>query len=108
MKGDVFWTSEKYPGRIALVARPRGGDWLENEAASWSAAGLNIIVSMLEPAENEEFDLKPEAEFCAANDIEFISFPIPDRGVPAMNHEFRELIEKLRAALMAGRNIGIH
>ena len=52
MIAEVFWTKEKYPGRIALVPRPRGGEWLEDEAAAWSDAGLDVIVSMLECGRN--------------------------------------------------------
>lgn len=108
MIADIFWTKEKYPGRIALVARPRGGDWLDSEIATWAASGIDIIVSMLETAETEEFELEREAEYCAANNIEFISFPVPDRDVPVMNQSFLTMIKKLRASLAAGNNIGIH
>lgn len=108
MKADIFWTKGKYPGKIALVARPRGGDWLEDEAAAWADAGLDIIVSMLEPVENEEFGLDNEGEYTAANGIEFILFPVPDRGVPALDQRFLKLTEKLRDSLLAGKAIGIH
>jgi hypothetical protein len=39
------------PGRLAIVPRPRGGDWLADEVARLKAAGVDILVSMLEPAE---------------------------------------------------------
>lgn len=108
MIAEVFWTKEKFPGRIALVPRPRGGDWLEDEAAAWKNADLNVIVSLLDAEENDSFDLGREAEFCAENGIEFISFPIKDRGVPVSNQEFQQLTEKLKALLLQGKNIGIH
>lgn len=108
MIAEVFWTKEKFPGRIALVPRPRGGDWLEDEAAAWKNAGLDVIVSLLDAEENDSFDLGREAEFCAENGIEFISFPIKDRGVPALNQEFQQLTEKLKILLLKGKNVGIH
>jgi len=108
MKTQVFWTKEKYPGRIALVARPRGGDWLEDEAAAWSDAGLDVIISMLDAEETRTFELEREAEFCKANGIEFIAFAVTDRSVPKLNQKLYDLIEKLKNSLSKGKNIGIH
>lgn len=108
MIAEIFWTKEKYPGRLALVPRQRGGDWLEDEAAAWANGGLNVIVSMLDEEESDAFNLGSEAEFCAQNGIEFISFPVRDRGVPVFDREFQQLIEKLKACLRQGKNIGIH
>ena len=108
MKSEVFWIKEKYPGQIALVPRPRGGEWLEDEAAAWSSAGLDVIVSMLDREETESFDLGREAEFCAANGIKFIAFPVTDRSVPDLNPAFLQFVEKLKTLLLDGKNIGIH
>jgi protein-tyrosine phosphatase len=108
MKAQVFWTKEKYPGRIALVPRPRGGDWLEDETAAWADAGLDVIVSMLDEEETRSFDLLHEGKFCQANDIEFISFPVIDRSVPELNQKLYKLADKLKTSLSEGKNIGIH
>jgi len=108
MIAEVFWTQEKYPGRIALVPRPRGGEWLEDEATAWKYAGLDVIVSMLDAEETRAFELEREAEFCAATGIEFFSFPVTDRSVPDLNQSFWQLTEKLRKFLLEGKNVGIH
>lgn len=108
MIAEVFWTNEKYPGRIALVPRPRGGEWLEDEAKAWANAGLDVIVSMLDAEETRAFELEREGEFSAANEIEFISFPVTDRSVPALDESFWRLTKKLRTLLLDGKNIGIH
>jgi protein-tyrosine phosphatase len=108
MKTEVFWTKEKYPGKIALVPRPRGGEWLEDEAAAWANAGLDAIISMLDQEEIESFELEREGEFCAANGIEFIAFPVTDRSVPDLNQAFLQFVEKLKTLLLDGKNIGIH
>lgn len=108
MRGDIFWTDQEFPGRIAIVSRPRGGDWLESEIDSWANAGLDVIVSMLEPPEIDEFDLSREHELSAAKGIQFVSFPVPDRGVPPLDDRFLNLIDELRSLLLSGKNIGIH
>ena len=108
MKAEVFWIKESFPGRIALVPRPRGGDWLEDEASAWKNAGLDVIVSMLEREEVENFGLEREEEFCQSNGIEFISFPVADRSVPILNEQFFSLLEKLKTLLLQGKSLGIH
>ena len=108
MIAKVFWTKEKYPGRIALVPRPRGGEWLEDEVLAWSNAGLDVIVSMLDAEETRAFELGREAEFCAENGIEFVSYPVTDRSVPEVNENFLRVAEKLKTLLVKGKNIGIH
>lgn len=108
MIAEVYWTSEEFPGRIALVPRPRGGDWLEDEAIAWKNANLDAIVSMLESDEIYSFGLEREAEFCQSNGLEFFSFPVPDRGVPLLNEQFFSLLEKLKILLLQGKSIGIH
>ena len=108
MKAEVYWTQESFPGRIALVPRPRGGDWLEDEASEWANEGLNVIVSMLEREEVESFGLEREKEFCQLNGIEFFSIPVADRSVPILSEDFLKLLEKLKMMLLQGDNIGIH
>jgi protein-tyrosine phosphatase len=108
MIAEVYWTNEKFPGQIALVPRPRGDDWLEDEASAWANAGLNAIVSMLESDEVEAFGLEHEEDFCRLNGIEFFSFPIIDRSVPNLDDKFFGLLEQLKTILRQGKSVGIH
>jgi hypothetical protein len=83
MKATVYWIENKWLGKLAIVPRPRGGDWLEDEVRAWKEAGLDMIVSLLEEGEAADLDLSVEAEFSQAAGLEFITFPIVDRSVPA-------------------------
>jgi len=60
MYTELYWIEGPWPGRLAISARPRGGDWLEDEVKSWRRAGLDIIVSLLTPDEEEALDLQRE------------------------------------------------
>ena len=64
------------------MARPRAGDWLAGEIAGLREAGVGMVVSLLEKAEVEELGLEAESSPCAEHGIQFVSFPIADRGVP--------------------------
>jgi len=35
-----FWIPTETSGRLAILARPRGGDWLPDEVAVWKRAGI--------------------------------------------------------------------
>ena len=91
-----------------MSTRPRGGDWLEDEVAGWRAAGLHIIVSLLERDEAAQLGLIDEGRMAKSEALEFILFPIPDRGVPSSTSEAASLIDELTSALAAGKNVAIH
>ena len=79
---DVHWIENEHGLQLAIAARPRSGDWLEDEIAHWERSGVQHVVSLLEHHEVEELELHAEASTCKARGIAFTSFPIPDRGVP--------------------------
>jgi hypothetical protein len=39
MTPNLFWIAEVPRGRLAIMARPRAGDWLVDEMAAWYAPG---------------------------------------------------------------------
>ena len=70
-----------------MASRPRGGDWLEDEIKGWRKAGLDVVVSLLEKDEAAQFELGHEGDVAESKGVRFVSFPIPDRGVPASTRE---------------------
>jgi protein-tyrosine phosphatase len=105
---DLFWIPGPWRGRFAVATRPRGGDWLEDEARGWRRAGLDTVISLLETDEAGELGLDHEGDVAAANSIGFVSFPIPDRGVPASTQEALSLMSTVNAALHAGKSVAVH
>ncbi len=108
MTPDLFWIPGPWRGRLAIAARPRGGEWLEVEAAEWRQAGIDVIVSLLEDDEVADLDLLDEATVVESAGIEFISFPTPDRGVPASRRQAVSLIANIAGELEGGRNVAVH
>lgn len=82
-------------GGLAVMGRPRAGDWASDELAGLAHLGVTEIVSLLEPAEAHELGLAEEPAFCAVAGIRFHSFPITHRGVPASPEEFSRLACRL-------------
>jgi protein-tyrosine phosphatase len=104
----VYRIDERFPGLIAILPRPRGGDWLEREVADWKRDGIDVVASLLTPDENRDLELTDEAGELRNAGIEFVSFPIEDRGVPQNAEAFGDLAQELAGKLNAGLTIGVH
>src|SRR5437660_296392 len=97
-----------WPGELVIIPRPRGGDWLEDDAKSLRNEGFNIVVSLLTPEEVKELELTCEAKLIREQGLQYCNYSIPDRGVPASRESARNLLEKLRLELLAGKKIAVH
>jgi protein-tyrosine phosphatase len=71
-------------------------------------AGIDTVVSFLEEEEARQFDLAAEADAAKAAGLRFLSFPIPDRGVPYSAPAALSLIGNLVSALESGDSIVLH
>jgi protein-tyrosine phosphatase len=69
--------------------------------------GLDAVVSFLTADETAEFGLVKEEEFCRSAKIQFLSLPIPDRGVPRSRDNVLKLIGTLEEKLADGKTVGI-
>ena len=108
MTTELYWVKGSWPGRLAIMPRPRGDDWLEDEVRSWRQAGVDVVLSLLTPDEVAELDLTDEEELCRANNIQFLTFPITDRGVPASREAVLDLVAKLAGYVADGKSVAIH
>ena len=108
MPTKLYWLDEAWPGRVALSARPRGGDWLVDEVTDWKRAGVHAVLSLLESQEEEDLDLKGEGAEVRKQGLDFSSCPIPDRQVPPSEAELARVLEKLDRSLTNGKNVVVH
>lgn len=104
----IYWLDLFEKGNIALAARPKGNDCLEEEIKSLASQNINMVVSLLEKSEIKELSLEKEQEFCEKYAIEFINFPIVDRQIPESKIQFLKLIQGIIEALEQNKNILIH
>lgn len=108
MTTDLFWIPTTLPGRLAIMPRPRGGDWLEDEARAWRRAGVDVVASLLTPDEVADLELSAEADAARNEGIECVSLPVPDRGLPPSRAAFAELAGRLADDIAAGRTVVVH
>lgn len=90
------------------MARPRGGDWLEDEISLLYERGIEVIVSLLEASEVDELELQQESACCESQGILFLSFPIPDYGTPSSRNATIRFVEQLHELIQAGKSLVIH
>ncbi len=108
MSTQLYWADGPWPGKLALAARPRGGDWLGAEIAYWRQAGVDTVLSLLTPEEEIDLGLKSEPREVKKHGMGFVSLPIQDRNVPDSQPELVAALESLGADLSAGKNVVIH
>jgi protein-tyrosine phosphatase len=108
MRAELYVIPGPWPGRLAILPRPRGGDWQEDEIDAWRRAGVDVVVSLLTPDEITDLELADEANVSRRKGMDFVSFPIPDRGVPSSAAAAAELVPKLDADLADGKAVAVH
>jgi len=94
--------------RLAIIPRPRGHDWLPDDIDLLQRAGIDVVVSALTAAENEELGLVEERQCCQSRGVGFLSFPIEDRSVPNSLAEFTELVNSVAGFLRKGKAVAVH
>lgn len=108
LRATIFPITTAVPNRIAIVARPRGGDWLCDEVSALARAGIDVLVSMLTVEETNELGLRQESDECAAAAMTFVNLPITDRSVPSDRDEFFRSVEQLAQMVRGGRFLAVH
>jgi protein-tyrosine phosphatase len=104
----LYWIDGPWSGKLALAARPRGGEWLDDEIAGWRREGIGTVFSLLTPEEERDLDIATEPEAAKSHGIKFWSFPIVDRQVPDSENELSQALRTLEAELEAGGSVVVH
>jgi len=108
MRKDLYWIDGPWHGKLAMAARPRGGDWLSDDIAGWKRAGVDAVLSLLTPDEEQNLNLQEEAGEAGKQGMEFSSFPIPDRQIPSSEAKWAEVLEEVTRTLSEGKNVVVH
>ena len=107
MNPDIYKIELIGSGSLSVMAKPVSGEWIDDEFSGLKRLGINKVVSLLEKDEEREVGLALEMSLCHKHDIEFISFPIPDRGLPNTPKAIT-LADELYSEIQNGKHVVIH
>lgn len=93
---------------MAHPASAAGAGSVASTISEIAALGFHQVVSLLEPAEANALGLAEEGELVTAQSMRFVSFAIPDMGLPASSEDFTRLAQLLFTEIEAGTNTLIH
>lgn len=103
----IYWINQFSNGKLGMMARPKGNDWLEDEIKKLQLFNVNCVVSLLENHEIEDLDIEQEEKLCQKYGIQYINYPIPDRNIPDEKSYLR-LISEIDNQLKSGQKIVVH
>jgi len=94
-------------GRLAIMARPRGDEWLRDELESLKSHGVSDVVSMLTHSEETELELGNESDLCTSIGLRFHRHSVQDRSLP-IQPSFDHFISSLLPVMNRHGFIAIH
>jgi protein-tyrosine phosphatase len=106
MQPSVYPIPLDLPGRLWIMPKP-SPEWLAEDIAAYRAMGMDKIISLMTRDETEELGLADEADLCRNHGMDFLQFPILDRGLPEQQ-PFAALAQATLGELQAGMALGVH
>jgi len=106
MKPSIYPVPFAAPGRLFIMPKP-SGEWLVEDIAHYRDLGVDVVVSMLEQTEAASLGLSNEGDVCADHGVDFLSFPIADRGLPE-EKAFKLLVRDVTNRIEDGQSVAVH
>ena len=108
MKAEMYKVGTMGDGFLAMMACPTLDAEAPASVANIARLGIRQVVSLLEPSEARNLGLDAERLEVKALGMDFISFPIPDMGVPASVDDYAQIVQMLFTQVCAGINTLVH
>lgn len=106
MLPEIYLVADDLPGRLYIMPCP-SGDNLTRDVAAYRARGVDTVVSMLAADEAADLGLADEGAICANAEMDFVSSPIKDFGLPDI-FVFDTLVEHITSLLRQGQQVAVH
>ncbi len=108
MRAEMYKVGTIGNGFFAIMARPSIEEDAAASVVNIARLGIKLVVSLLEPSEARILGLDNEREQVKAHAMGFVSFPIPDMGLPPSVKEFASLSRMLFRQVDGGVNTLVH
>lgn len=108
MRPDIYKIQQIGAGFLAVMAKPVAGEWIAEGFRGIAALGVMRLVSLMEREEMRDTGLAREPELCRDNGLDYVHFPIRDRGLPISPENTAALVKDLHTRIKSGKNTAIH
>jgi len=108
MNPDIYQIELIGSGSLSVMAKPVSGEWIEDEFSGIVKWGIDRIVSLLESHEAFEVGLGEEKEITEKYGMEYVHYPIPDRGLPNSVKDYLAFTKRLYHEAAGGLNTVVH
>lgn len=108
MSPEIYQIELIGSGSLSVMAKPVSDEWIEDEFSKIAQWGIDRVVSLLEHQEAIEVGLDQERQLTQKYGMEFISYPIPDRGLPVSVSEYLNFTGRLYREAAEGLHTVVH
>ena len=108
MNTEMFRIETIGQGYFAVMAHPASNGDPGSAISEIAANGIGQVISLLEAGETRALGLDCEGELVSAHSMEFLSFPVPDMGLPASVEDFTRLSWRVYQQVESGINTLVH
>ena len=108
MSLELYTVDHEFPGQLAIMPHPPGGDALPAALSELRTRGVSVLVSLLTPSEMARLMLTAERDLFEASGGTFAAFPIEDRSVPHDVAAYGCLVDDTYARLCGGESVVMH
>jgi protein-tyrosine phosphatase len=108
MRTTAWTVKTKGGGRVSIVPRPRGGDWLAEEMKALRKHGIDLLISAQPPVESGAYGLSDEGPAASAAGMAFLNIPIVDMAVPPDREQFLAALSGPIARVREGGHVAVH
>ena len=108
IQAEMYKVGTMGDGFLAIMACPTLDENAPASVANIAKLGIRLVVSLLEPSEARNLGLDAERLEVKAHAMDFISFPIPDMGLPPSVEDFSQIVKLLFTQVNAGVNTLVH
>jgi protein-tyrosine phosphatase len=103
---ETYLIADNLPGKLWILPCA-DADGLERAVRHFGDLGFDTLVSLLPDDEMADLGVLDEPRHCIDHEIDFISYPIVDFGLPDAA-AFAALIHRISTLLRAGHGVGVH
>jgi len=107
-QAEMYKVGTMGDGFLAIMACPSMEPEAPASVANISRLGIKLVVSLLEPTEARNLGLDAERLEAKAYEMGFMSFPIPDMGLPTSVEDFAQITQILFTQVNSGINTLVH